>query len=166
MSRPVSDPLFWAERIDNNARPKEIHRTVYECTLPVWEGIERRHKQILSSWIKPFECVLDAGCAYGRILDLMPVNWKGDYLGIDCSPAFIAMAKERHPSNAFMVADLRQLGDYMVGEFDWAIVSSVKQMITDAAGVAAWAPIEVSLKRIASRVLILEYDAEGIEEVL
>jgi ubiquinone/menaquinone biosynthesis C-methylase UbiE len=160
VSEAVLDPLYWKRRLET-APPGSSHHAVFKCDGGRWERIARRHKEILGARINSNESVLDCGCGWGRLLDLMPGEWKGWYLGIDLSPDFITLASERYadrPHVRFAVADLRDLSALADGEFDWATLVSVRGMIRRNCGDEVWASVEAEVRRVAKKLLVLEYD--------
>ena len=116
----------------------------------------RRHALILEKLIEPHHSVLDAGCGYGRLLEIMPSSWKGYYLGVDLCPEFIDLARRRHPGREFMVADLRDLSAVR-RRFDWAVLVSIKYTLIGNAGEVVWQQAEDEIKRVADRLLFLEW---------
>lgn len=173
--RPIFSPDFWRQRIDDlrgTRWSKEVHRSVYNCTKEVWVDIENRHKEILSQHIREEDSVLDVGCAYGRILDLMPHTWKGSYLGIDLSPDFIEIAREQYRGRGFLAMDARDLSTLRNfaadnGMFNWAVFGGFRPMIIRNAGQETWDAIEHQVRNCCERLLFLEYDPlyQGIVEL-
>lgn len=158
MIQDISNPLFWRRRLE--AAKREPHRSVFHCTLERWQTIEARHREILAATIGPEDSVLDAGCGWGRLLELMPAGWIGEYLGVDLSPDFIDLAKRRSPHRQFCVGDLRDLSTSGNG-WDWAILISIRGMVRRNLGEEAWTQMEAELRRVAKRLLLLEYDPNG-----
>ena len=165
MTEPILDPNYWRKRLKH---AKERHRAIFRCSLERWHRIEEKHRKILANRIKDTDKILDAGCGWGRLLDLMPRYWHGDYLGIDISPDFVRLAEKNHPGRSFLIGDLRNVKEAQPVKikFDWAILISIKQMVINNLGVDAWDEIEVGLRRMAHGMLILEYDenSEGSVE--
>lgn len=167
MSEAISDPRYWRKRLREAG---QLHHAIFRCPLDKWQRIEAKHKEILKEHIQPGDSILDAGCGWGRLLTLLPGEWRGGYWGIDLSPDFVAMAQEQH-KRIFTVADLRTLptvtefvnGHILTGDdygepFDWAILISIRPMIKRHLGDEEWAKIEANLRRVAKRLLYLEYD--------
>lgn len=146
MAKPVDNIEFWKERIQT--APVE-HYSVFVTDEKEWRHIEETHKKIIGEHING--SVLDAGCGYGRASE-----WFSEYLGIDFSPDFILKAKEKYPNKSFEVQDLKNL-PYPDQSFDWAFCISIKRMIQDNLGLEVWNKMEQELKRVAKKVLILEY---------
>ena len=155
MTEPILDPSYWEQRLRTAA---ELHHSVFRCPLDRWLRIEAKHREILAKLIKPDDAILDAGCGYGRLLTLLPTDWRGPYLGVDLSPALIAKARELHPRRAlnhFVVADLLNLPG---GNWDWAVLISVRPMVRRNCGDEVWAEMERELRRVARKLCYLEYD--------
>lgn len=159
--RPVLDPAYWADRIKNAGT--DLRLAVYHTSEEDWKAIEQRHRCLLARLIKPTDAILDAGCAYGRLLDLLPPQWRGNYLGVDLSPDFIRLARELHPRRRFVVADLRDLNgsDHLQAngdQWDVAVLISVKYTLIGNCGYNVWTEVERALHLVARRLLFLEYD--------
>lgn len=153
----ILDEKFWTQRKIAAQYP---HQAIYMCTLPEWEQIEQKHKKVLTETIKDTDTVLDAGCAWGRLLDLLPVTWTGDYIGVDLCAEFIQEAREKHPHRLFHHADLRTLkGWELKRKYDWAILISMRSMIMKHLGATVWWEVEEALKHVADKLLILEYES-------
>ena len=151
MSKPVDKIEFWKQRIDTAVSE---HYSVYVANETLWAKINKVHERIIKSLIKDTDRVLDAGCAYGRSSVFF-----NNYVGIDFSPDFIERAKKKFPDKTFMVGNLKEL-PFKDKEFDWAFCISIKKMIIDNCGEEEWLKMEKELKRVAHKVLILEYGDE------
>lgn len=164
MPDDIYDPDYWHQRLKTVVRKeKPLHYTVYEIVPELWQPICDRHKELLAEHVQPGTRVLDVGCGYGRLLDLMPPKWERQYLGADICPAFIAAAKRRYPDREFVVADIRldQFATFPTGDmFDLAVLVSVRGMILREKGPIEWANIANNLLRSAKQLLCLEYDAD------
>lgn len=155
MSELVLDPNYWKQRLEQ-AQKGDLHHAVFRCPKDRWLRIEEKHRQILDRYIDPDDAILDAGCGWGRLLSLMPDDWKGGYLGIDISPDFIALAETLHPDRSFFVGDLRQLPSGL--KVDVAILISIRPMVKRELGNEVWNKMERELRRCAKVILYLEYD--------
>jgi hypothetical protein len=155
---PIFEPWYWANRL----RTAQWENSAIFITTPdKWEAIENRHRDILDRLVQPNDSIFDAGCGWGRLLTMLPENWHGDYMGVDISPDFIQRAKHDHPNKAFMVGDLRNIPtDVLKGEFDWAIMISIRPMVCDNKGEEVWAGIEANLRQVAKKLLYLEYRSD------
>jgi SAM-dependent methyltransferase len=150
MSKRVDTTQFWADRI---RRARKDHYRVYVANDDLWGQINRVHERILKSNIAGNDKVLDAGCGYGR---LAPLFKKNQYTGVDFSPEMIEIAKRDNPEYEFMVESLYKL-PFEDGAFNVAFCVSIKDMIVGNIGEEAWEKMQAEVKRVANKVLILEY---------
>jgi ubiquinone/menaquinone biosynthesis C-methylase UbiE len=157
MSKPVNKLEFWKERIEYADKVKE-HFSVYITHENHWKHINDTHEKILKEHATGK--VLDAGCGYGRWSELFT-----DYVGVDFSPDFINKAKSKYPSKEFIVGNLKEL-PFKDKEFDTAFCVSIKKMIQDNLGNKEWDLMEKELKRVAKKVLILEYETPEPFEII
>lgn len=157
--QPVLSPSYWRERIGKALVKEEIHRAVYETTLDEWRKIEDHQRKVLRTTLRPTDSVLDVGCAWGRLLSMMPQEWKGDYTGIDASPDFINMALTAYPTRRFIGDDMRVCHEhFQPKEFDWAILCSIKGTLTTHLGELFWRQAESSIKQVCKKMLFIDYD--------
>ena len=147
----TQDLEFWRDRL------KKLNNPIGEVPF---EEIEKEHKPIIDKYIKKTDEVLDAGCGMGRI-----AHWFKDenYVGFDFVPEFIEIAKSKNQNKMFFVLDIKKPLPFQNKEFDWALLVSVKGVVGKAIGWDKWANIEKELKRVAKRVLILEYSGSSPE---
>lgn len=166
MTEPILSKGYWSSRIETARKKGVIHESVFRCSLSQWEAVEEKHKQILKRILKPTDRILDAGCAYGRLLSLLPEEWQGEYVGIDHSPEFIALARQQHPTGLFLVADLQNLSLFFQESFDIAILISIRPMMIRNLGQEKWDKMEKEIRRVSKKLLFLEYDpnCEGFLE--
>lgn len=153
MRHPVNKLDFWKQRLEEAKLRDIIHYSVFVANPILWGSINKKHQQIIKREIKPTDRVLDAGCGYGRTSEMIASQ---DYIGVDFSPDFVEEAKKRYPEREFMVANLKKL-PFKDKEFDAAIAISVKHMIQANLGESAWNKMEKELKRVAKKIIILEY---------
>lgn len=157
MSKPILDPLYWRGRL-NSVPDDSLHHSIYVCPRDKWDKIEQAHKKILKETIGN-DSVFDVGCGYGRLLRLLGKDWHGSYLGADLSPDFIDMARLDYPKRVFVVADLtKDMAQFYKHSFDWAVMISIRPMIIGNLGKAVWDEMEKGIRKIAKRLLFLEYD--------
>lgn len=156
MTEPILQTSYWKSRLEK-APGDAFHHAIYRCPLETWLKIEHRHRALLKEVIQPHDAILDAGCAWGRLLTLLPATWRGAYLGVDLSPDFIDLARQQHPERLFEVMDLRTMPT-VHGIYDWAIMISIKPMIQRNCGDDVWLEAEKELKRVCKKLLFLEYD--------
>lgn len=152
VDKPVDQEIFWKERIDYAKEHGKLHFSVFLAHDLLWRQINADHERIIKEHVKDTDKVLDAGCAYGRMSEIIP----GDYTGIDFSPDFIEEAKKLYPNKNFLVADLKNL-PFKDKEFDIAVLVSIRHMIIGNLGQEVWDQMEKELKRTCKKVLILEY---------
>lgn len=155
MTQPISDPEYWRQRLIN---AKEMHQAVFLCSHAKWEAIAQSHREILRELIKPTDSILDCGCGWGRLLDMLPAEWNGDYLGVDLSPDFIELAKRTYPGRPFLQGDLREPLPRIYHQYDWAVLISVRPMVQRNLGGEVWDVMEQRIKQVARQMLFLEYD--------
>lgn len=163
----INDPKYWKTRLEKAINKNKIHEAIFLCSLSRWQQIEETHKKILSNVILPNESILDVGCGWGRLLDLMPSGWAGDYLGIDLSPDFVNLANERHPDKTFIVGSAEEIIPVVAAspsnfigpdlKFDWCVVISMRPMIINNQGQQAWDNLQQLIFSICNRILFLEY---------
>lgn len=159
MAEQIFDPNYWEERL-RLADPRQIHHAIFRCSLPRWEAIEEAHRKLLEENFGGTNLsIIDLGCGWGRLLNLLPGSWNGRYLGVDLSPAFINKGREAFPTKEFLEGDLRTFS--VPDRFDVGIMISIRPMIRRNAGEEAWAKVLENSKRHASKILYLEYDAEN-----
>lgn len=153
MKLPVDTPQFWKGRIDRAARDGKEHYSVYLAHQASWDHIAEIHKGILQRETPGFK-VLDAGCAWGRASEWLTAE---QYTGVDLSPDFIAIAKKKYPNKTFSQTDLRHL-PFRGRHFDIAFCISIRAMVIGNLGQDVWDEIETELRRVADKILILEYE--------
>lgn len=161
--KPILEPQFWKERLQEAQEKGQLWRTVFHCNKETWDKIEQRHREILAQHIKPTDSILDAGCGYGRLLTILPREWKGAYMGVDLSPDLIRLAIERtYPPRLFMCKDLREISKLCHPtkflRYDWAILISIRPMVIGNLGQEEWNKMEAEIRKLSSKLLYLEYD--------
>ena len=147
-------PEDWRRRIQEvMAKDQPLYVAVFNTNLTEWQSFKKTHAEALRRTVQPSDSVLDAGCAYGRLLNLLPSWWRGAYLGIDLSPDFIALAKAFHPDRDFVVGDLIDVERLVAGRrFDWAILLSV-----DNDEEKYWRARLLKIRRVVDRLLLLNF---------
>ena len=159
MSKPIDRLEFWRDRIID-AKKREDRLSVYHAPKELWQEIEVNHAKNIKLLIKDTDKVLDAGCGYGRLSEVIK-----NYVGVDFSQDFIDWAREKYPNSIFRKANLKRL-PFKDGKFDWAICASIKTMVINNLGEEEWSLMLKELKRVAKKVLILEYEDSLPYEVL
>lgn len=157
MSKPIDKIEFWKDRIDTAVKP---HYSVYVMHEQGWNRINMIHDELIDNHIPKDAKVLDAGCAYGRWSEKFE-----NYVGVDFSPDFIEKAKSKYPLKEFHVGNLKKLL-FKAKEFDWAICVSIKRMVLDNLGEEEWNKMQKELKRVAKKILILEYEDPTEYEII
>lgn len=150
MQKRVTSISFWKDRIRGAAKR---HFMVYVTSEGDWQRINYEHEKILRTEIKQTDKVLDAGCGYGRWAHLFSMD---NYVGVDLSPDFVEMAHLENIGWKFIEGKLESL-PFQDGEFDVAFCVSIKEMIIDNCGQELWDAMQRELKRVAKKLLILEY---------
>lgn len=151
MQLPVNTTAFWKDRLEK-AKGAYRHFSVFIVNPPLWKKINEDHQIILDNEILSTDKVLDCGCGYGRLSEMI----KGEYTGIDFSPDFIDEARKLYPDKRFMIGSLDYI-PFIDNHFDVAVVVSVKAMIIANIGIDAWDKMEKEITRVAKKTLILEY---------
>lgn len=162
MKEPVDFPGFWKGRLERARSEGKLWYSVYLTHKDQWMNIEKVHAEVIANLIMKDCQVLDAGCGYGRLAHLFDPD---HYTGIDFSPDLLEEARKKNPSYFFAQDDLTKI-PYADKNFDWAICSSIKQMIIGQVGMPKWRDMEKELRRVARRVLILEYPTPEQYEIL
>lgn len=147
------------------------YKAVYLTTPDDWARINTAHSGILAGLIGGDKTakVLDVGCGWGRLLELMPPGWAGDYFGVDLSPDFIALARTEHRCSRVSFAcgaGEAVLPTLPYKAYDWAVFVSIKHMLIRNGQQAVWDVLEREAKRVAKSVLLLEYDHTHPGDVL
>lgn len=155
----VSDEAFWANRIKNAQRVGDIRHAVFRAPEKEWQKIKNDHIRILNRYINLRDKVLDAGCGYGRLYDMVNISEKynGSYTGVDISSDFINLAKQKFPKGNFLQGDLKAL-PFKDNQFDIVVCVSLMIMIVQNLGWFEWEKIQNELLRVSDRgILCLEY---------
>lgn len=152
--RPIEDPAFWKQRLDEC--DGQIHKAILVANESLFKEMEAAHKKILADLISDQESILDVGCGYGRLLDMLPESWIGCYTGIDLSPDLVHIARKRHPNYQFIVDNFRWSDMGYVG-FDTCVTISMRQMIRQSLGDAAWNQMQAKILRLCKRLIVLEF---------
>lgn len=146
---------WWERRIDEL---KDSPPEFWVGTTGRWSEIDVYHKAAISKLITSIDRVLDVGCGLGRLAPLFPDN---KYVGIDFVPRFIEIAKQRNPSKAFIVADIKDPLPFSDKEFSVVLLVAVKDMLVKAAGEAVWQKTLAELQRVGNKVVVLDVVSGG-----
>lgn len=156
MSLPVDKLEFWRDRVvDTLLSEQHIHNAIYKCDFEVWQNVQNVHREVLQRVLRRGTKVLDAGCGYGALCEIVPAGV--EYIGLDFSPELLAVARLRYPQAQFIQADLRDLSTFRDYQFDVAICRSIEGTIKDNLGNSAWEHIEAQISRVAKKLLLLSY---------
>lgn len=158
---PVTDPKFWHTRlIDALSKGKELHTVIYNIDYKQWQEIQARLRVIVGMYLSAKDSILDVGCGYGALYDTLE-DRRINYLGIDIAPDLIDIAHVRHPEykDKFQVLDICN-NQFRDEQFDLAICVSVRKMILDNMGEEYWNKMLKEMKRVAKRVLVIEYEGK------
>ena len=153
MGLPVEDPAFWKERLEKSKKTK-LHYSVYICNPIMWSEAEEKHRRILKEKVGPTTSVLDVGCGYGRLIDLMPEDWRGAYMGLDVSPDFLQIARANHPNHTFILTNVMDFNP--IAKYDIGVLVSVRPMIKRNCGEEYWNQMEAKLMTLANELIYLE----------
>ena len=154
---PISDPKYWKARLAlHESDAYNIHRSIYDVSFEEWRHIQHCHEIVLRSEIKPHMVILDAGCGYGALMDILPEL--KEYIGIDIASAFIRYAKKyvKRPNFRYLVRNLKNL-PFKDNHFDISICRSMEGMVRQHLGDSEWNAIERELLRVSKRLLKLGY---------
>lgn len=88
---------YWNERVRNRKFDSKGERDIVYQHVD-FERFDAETRKILE--VFKDKKVLDVGCGYGRLADVIP-----NYTGIDFSEEMIALAKAKHPHKRFFVAE-------------------------------------------------------------
>lgn len=168
-TEPILDPSYWAYRLKvaQGNGGANLHHAVFRCPKAEWDAIAERHREILAQVIRPTDSILDAGCGWGRLLELLPRDWSGSYLGLDLSPDLLKLANGKFgtkPNRTFAWGDLQDLSflpgyDERLGlGWDWAVLISIRPMVRRNLGEEVWERMLSELCRVSRKILFLEYD--------
>lgn len=160
-------PEFWKDRLDRAlAENKSPQWAVYRVSETDWAEVQRQTGEILERFVEYGDSLLDVGCGIGAACECLPNSAR--YTGIDVSPDLVEVAKERYlgPSRRFFVNDVRELPEdtpeFM--RYDLAFGRSTESTIGGNMPPEQWESIRNRLKKIARKVVWIEYDLNWVEE--
>jgi SAM-dependent methyltransferase len=155
--KPVDTVEFWKHRLyEAHASGRGIHSAIYNTDPFTWNEIQNQTAGYLKRYIGSHNSVIDVGCGFGALSDLLPDTVK--YCGVDISPDLIEIAKLRYPGKEFIIADMSRRTAFATDQFDFAICRSIRSMIIDNLGVNKWIDILGECIRISNVVILMEYD--------
>ena len=162
MDKTVDKIAFWEERLAEARHNGNLSSSVF--WRDKWACLDSAHKNVLDSLLGPLDSVLDAGCGYGRAVDLIPGK---SYVGVDQVPAFIALACEAYYWRRLPSKDWKDISfdnwnletlPYKNNSFDWVVGISLMVMIIENLGWKRWQVTQEELLRVSKNgILCLEY---------
>lgn len=160
----IAKDSYWAERLANADRRGRLHTAVFDVPEDQWETMNEMHRSCLAATLSPTDNILDFGCGYGAVLDLLPNSWRGKYVGVDLSQALLKRARELHPNrhHTFVRADVRSTLPVQGVQFTVCIGRLLKQPFLEH-DEAGWKEVLFSMKQTAPLVVLLN---SGDTEVL
>ena len=164
MNKPVDTIEFWDKRIEESLTERDLSRSVF--LTGDWKPIDKAHLGIIKDHLGVESSVLEAGCGYGRSLDLILPCKK--YVGIDQVPKFIEMARDKYgfATDRFATDTIAFYEGVIPDEikhfddncFDWVVCISLMVMIISNLGWGKWDTMQKELLRVSRNgVLCLEY---------
>ena len=157
MPEPCESPDYWTERVVLTlARRWELHRMVIDTPVGDWEAIQAHTAKVLKELLKPGERVLDVGCSYGALLNMLPDGV--EYVGVDYCPAMLCLARELSPNADFILGDLDDLDptQFPNDSFDWAVCRGLEGTTKTLRSQAEWEAMEREMLRVAKRLLLID----------
>lgn len=142
---------FWRDRI--KAR-KDVRKAVVHQDPAVEAADIERNRLMLLKFVKAGDRVLDVGCGWGILCEMVPPGVK--VLGIDLVPEFVEEARRSYPQHEFRVVDLTHpeaLTDFADGEFDVACCRWIEKSVSDAMPENMWSEVLRRLCRVSRKVL-------------
>lgn len=134
---------FWGRGVTDWVEIQEpLHRPLYNAVLDAVA-------------LQSGSALLDAGCGSGIVCLLAAVRGL-DVTGLDASPRFIDVARERCPGGRFLVGDLREALPFEPNSFDGVVFSNSLQFVPNAAEAVREA---ARVLRPNGRVTIAVFDA-------
>lgn len=151
----VVTSAYWRDRVRKCGG--DLQRAIFEGDA---DAFGRRHAEdmraIKAAGIKPTDSILDVGCGYGRLLSLLPGDWRGAYTGIDVSEELVELARILHggrPGVRFVCLDASPRLPYRDNEFDVAVSVWFRSMILREVGEEYWSRVDREMRRVARRVV-------------
>jgi SAM-dependent methyltransferase len=74
--------------------------------------------------VKDGSKLIDVGCGNGRLIEYLK-DKRIDYLGVDNSPELLALAQGNYPDKRFVLSDILDLDNNVVGQFDYTLAIAV-----------------------------------------
>lgn len=163
----VLNPAYWDRRLVQAAARGEIHRAIFQGT-PDRMAEKQREQEVLlqfGTWFHTNTSVLDLGCGYGRLLDMLQARYNRvpapeRYLGVDLSPNLVETARVRWPNHWFQAGDLRTFvpehPSFETDRFDVGVLLWVRQPVVAHAGEEVWEAIVANARRYCRRLVVAD----------
>ena len=129
---------LWSSRVDNLSEQ--------------WrkDGFIKYRKDVLNKIVEllpPEERMLDVGCGRALLYNHLPMELKPCYVGVDFTPEFIEICKEKHPDGDWRIEDARNLS-FPDNSFHLVNSTTVLQHITD------WKKAAKELVRVSKKYVV------------
>ena len=162
MNKPVDKTSFWRERLFRAiAFGKDLHTVIYDVDIKLWQKVQTETHNILAREMLRGNArnLLDVGCGYGALYDVIPDSYGLRYVGVDLSPELIEIALLRNPKVNFIAGDIRSVvNEQLKGcRFDAIVIRSFKDMIVGSLGLGAWEEIREAMSKLSRRLINIEY---------
>ncbi len=119
----INIPNFWRDRILKFGGG-DVHKILYDVTKQEWDVIQNLTKKIVVENLREGEILLDVGCGYGAVCEVLEPEVK--YLGVDIDQDMLELACKRNPNREFLKANVAvDLKDYPNNYFGVGLVRSV-----------------------------------------
>lgn len=149
--RDVFSDDYWKRRLERAKSRGLLHETVYIVGFDRWiEYTQKELVPLFAKVVKPDDSVLDAGCGFGLLLDMVPTEWRGPYLGVDISESLLEEARTLHPGREFRQHDLRKP---LQGRFDLGVLMCMRNMLR---GAGAWDEVFSSVMSVCDSVVVID----------
>ena len=155
--KPIADPRYWHQRLMwAAATGRGTHTAIYDTDGTTWQKIQNETKVVLHKYLVSGMSLLDAGCGYGAVSSYVPEGVR--YVGLDLSPDLLEVARIAYPQAEFVLGNLASLPQFTGHQFDFSLCRSIRRMVIDNQGEAAWDAIAAELLRVSRSVILVEYE--------
>lgn len=158
----VTTEKFWRTRLwEVVANGLELHQIIFRTDITNWSNIQRDTGKMLRSILPPSCRILDAGCGYGALYEVLHAvpHFAGvEYTGLDLSKDLIGIAKLRYPDADFQEMSMED-ADYPESYFDYTIVRSVQGMLHENDCTSTWSIAFANIKRMSKNIILAEYSS-------
>lgn len=152
-------PEFYGKRIEEYKNHKRtLHHVIYVSPSREWKIVQENTQSILTDYLPNGGLLLDVGCGYGAVCEVLPDNVV--YLGVEICLPLYELAQELHPGRVFNKRDVRTgFSEYADGYFDVALVRSTVDAI-NWYGEDTSETVKKELLRVCKIVIIQGYTEE------